>query len=215
MQLPDSKKSTLASLLIFGLFGLLAGALLIVLNADFLLKIIFVVMGVITMLYSIPGVVVGLMGLRSRSGVVTLVLSLLSAGIGFWMIFWHNKILMIVLGVYMLVFPLVEILLAKDKLLRLKTELPKLIVGVVLLLIGPAKALGTVLDVAGWIVWILTAIYVIAVLIGQSRVNQHVNKTGTRIFVDHTGDGKIDAVYVDTTGDGKADTSTTYRDGQK
>ncbi|MBR2020471.1 MAG: hypothetical protein IKA05_08755 [Clostridia bacterium] len=215
MQLPDSKKSTLASLLIFGLFGLLAGALLIVLNADFLLKVIFVVMGVITMLYSIPGVVVGLMGLRSRSGVVTLVLSLLSAGIGFWMIFWHNKILMIVLGVYMLVFPLVEILLSKDKLLRLKTELPKLIVGVVLLLIGPAKALGTVLDVAGWIVWILTAIYVIAVLIGQSRVNQHVNKTGTRIFVDHTGDGKIDAVYVDTTGDGKADTSTTYRDGQK
>lgn len=215
MQLPDSKKSTLASLLIFGLFGLLAGALLIVLNADFLLKVIFVVMGVITMLYSIPGVVVGLMGLRSRSGVVTLVLSSLSAGIGFWMIFWHNKILMIVLGVYMLVFPLVEILLAKDKLLRLKTELPKLIVGVVLLLIGPAKALGTVLDVAGWIVWILTAIYVIAVLIGQSRVNQHVNKTGTRIFVDHTGDGKIDAVYVDTTGDGKADTSTTYRDGQK
>jgi len=215
MQLPDSKKSTFASLLIFGLFGLLAGALLIALNADFLLKIIFVVMGVITMLYSIPGVVVGLMGLRSRSGVVTLVLSLLSAGIGFWMIFWHNKILMIVLGVYMLVFPLVEILLSKDKLLRLKTELPKLIVGVVLLLIGPAKALGTVLDVAGWIVWILTAIYVIAVLIGQSRVNQHVNKTGTRIFVDHTGDGKIDAVYVDTTGDGKADTSTTYRDGQK
>jgi len=215
MQLPDSKKSTFASLLIFGLFGLLAGALLIALNADFLLKIIFVVMGVITMLYSIPGVVVGLMGLRSRSGVVTLVLSLLSAGIGFWMIFWHNKILMIVLGVYMLVFPLVEILLSKDKLLRLKTELPKLIVGVVLLLIGPAKALGTVLDVAGWIVWILTAIYVIAVLIGQSRVDQHVNKTGTRIFVDHTGDGKIDAVYVDTTGDGKADTSTTYRDGQK
>ena len=212
MHLPDSKKTTLAGVLIFGLFGLLIGILLIALNADFLLNVVFVVMGVITILYNIPGIALGLTGIRTRFGVVSLIFSLVSVAIGLLMIFWHTGVLMVVLGVYMIVFPLVQILLAKEKLLQLKVELPKLIVGVVLLLIGPARAIGTVLDLAGWIVLVLTAVYVIVVLVGQSRVDRHVDKTGTRVFVDTTGDGKIDAVYVDTTGDGKVDSSTPYRE---
>ncbi|MBQ2734820.1 MAG: hypothetical protein IJF33_03215 [Clostridia bacterium] len=212
MHLPDSKKTTLAGVLIFGLFGLLIGILLIALNADFLLNVVFVVMGVITILYNIPGIALGLTGIRTRFGVVSLIFSLVSVAIGLLMIFWNTGVLMVVLGVYMIVFPLVQILLAKEKLLQLKVELPKLIVGVVLLLIGPARAIGTVLDLAGWIVLVLTAVYVIIVLVGQSRVDRHVDKTGTRVFVDTTGDGKIDAVYVDTTGDGKVDSSTPYRE---
>ena len=50
MKLPDSQKTTVASVLIFGLLGALAGALLIAVNADFLLKTVFVVMGVITVI---------------------------------------------------------------------------------------------------------------------------------------------------------------------
>lgn len=215
MQLPDSKKTTLAGVLVFGLFGLLAGILLIALSADFLLNVVFVVMGIVTVLYNIPGLVLGLVGIRTRFGVLSLLLSLVSVAIGLLMIFWHTGILMIVLGVYMVVLPLIQILLAKEKLIKLKVELPKLIVGVVLLLLGPAKAIGTALDLAGWLVLILTAVYVIVVLVGQSRVDRHVDQTGNRVFVDTTGDGKIDAVYVDTTGDGKVDTSTSYRDNNK
>ena len=212
MHLPDSKKTTLAGVLIFGLFGRLVGILLIALNADFLLNIVFVIMGGITIVYNIPGIAIGLMSVRTRIGAVSLILSLVSVAIGFLMIFWHTGILMVVLGVYMIVLPVIQILLAKEKLLRLKVELPKLIIGVVLLLIGPAKTIETVLDLAGWIVLALTAVYVVVVLIGQGRVSRHIDKTGTRIFVDTTGDGKIDAVYVDTTGDGTVDSATAYRE---
>lgn len=212
MQLPDSKKTTLAGVLIFGLLGLFIGILLIALNAEFLLNVVFVVMGIVTILYNLPGIAVGVVGIRTRFGLVSLILSLVSVAIGLLMIFWHTGVLMVVLGVYMIVFPLIQILFSKEKLLQLKVELPRLIVGIVLLLIGPAKAIDAVLDLAGWLVLLLTAIYVVVVLVGQARVGRHVDKTGTRIFVDETGDGTIDAVYVDTTGDGKVDTSTAYRE---
>ena len=215
MKLPNSKQTTLASILTFGLLGLLAGILLIALDTAFLIKIVFVVMGVVTVLYNVPALLIGFMTLKTRAGVISFVLSLISTVIGVLMIFWHESVLMLVLGAYMLIFPLVQILCAKDKLTQLKTQLPKLIVGVVLLLIGPAKALNVVFDLAGWIVLILTAIYIVTVLVGQSRVSKHVDQTGNRIFVDTTGDGKVDTVYVDTTGDGKVDTSTKYRDESK
>ena len=80
----------------------------------------------------------------------------------------------------------------------------------VLLLVGPAKALNLVFDIAGWVVLALTAVYIVTILLGQRIASKHVDKTGNRIFVDTTGDGKIDTVYVDTTGDGKADTAAKY-----
>lgn len=215
MRLQDSKKATLAGTLIVALFGLLVGISLISMPAEFLLSVVFVVMGVITVLCSIPGIALGLVSLHTGVGLLSLVLSLGSVAIGLLMIFWHTEVLMILLGAYMVAIPLIQILLSKEKLLKFKVELPKLIVGVVLLLIGPAKAIGTVLDLAGWLVLILTAVYVCVVLVGQSRVSRHVDKTGTRVFVDETGDGVIDAVYVDTTGDGKVDSSTPYRESKE
>ena len=214
MKLPDSKKATIASILTFGLLGLLTGTLLIALNTDFLLKIVFVVMGVVVIVSNMPGLFVSFMSMKTRMeiGLPSLILSMISVFIGILMIFWHTGVLMSVVGGYMIVLPLIQILISKDKLLRLKTELPKLIIGIVLLLIGPSQTLNVMFDIAGWIILILTAVYVIAMLIGQTTVNKHVSNTGSRIFVDTTGDGKIDTVYVDTTGDGKADTATPYRD---
>lgn len=214
MKLPDSKKATIASILTFGLLGLLTGTLLIALNTDFLLKIVFVVMGVVVIVSNMPGLFVSFMSMKTRMeiGLPSLILSMISVFIGILMIFWHTGVLMSVVGGYMIVLPLIQILISKDKLLRLKTELPKLIIGIVLLLIGPSQTLNVMFDIAGWIILILTAVYVIAMLIGQTTVSKHVSNTGSRIFVDTTGDGKIDTVYVDTTGDGKADTATPYRD---
>lgn len=213
MKLPNSKQTTLASILIFACLGLLTGMLLILIPTDFLLKAIFIVMGILTVVYNIPGFVAGLVSIQTKAGLVTMLLSLVSIVTGFLMIFWHSELLMIFLGAYMVIFPIVEILLSEDKVGRLKTELPKLIIGLVLLLIGPAKVMDVMFDVAGWIVIGLTAIYVVVLLFSQlKRTNQNKNVTGNRIFVDTTGDGKIDTVYHDTDGDGTPDTATKYNE---
>ena len=213
MKLPNSKQTTIASILIFACLGLLSGMLLILIPTDFLIKAIFIVMGILTVVYNIPGFVAGLVSIQTKMGLVSMLLSLVSIATGFLMIFWHSELLMIFLGAYMVVFPLVEILLSEDKVQRLKTELPKLIIGVVLLLVGPSAVMSVMFDVAGWIVIGLTAVYVVILLITQlknSKKNQNV--TGNRIFVDTTGDGRIDTVYHDTDGDGTPDTATKYNE---
>ncbi len=211
MNLPNSKKSTLATLLLFSLLGLGLGLLLILLDTELLTKVFFVVIGVITVLCQIPGLVTGLVSIGSTHGKLMLIFSLLSAALGMVMIFWHDTFLVVFLGIYLLVFPLIEILFSKN---RLKTELPKMILGAVLLIVGPAKAIHIMFDVAGWVILALTAVYAAVMLLSLLRRTSPEKTTGGRIFVDHDGDGKIDTVYVDTTGDGRADTATRYRDKQ-
>ena len=209
MNIKNSGRILGGSILLSALFGILAGILLIFLNADILLKIVFVIMGIITVFYSLPGITLGVMSFSTKTGKLTLLLSALSAVIGFLMIFWHSTFLIFFLGAYMIVMPVIEILLAKDKLDQLKAELPKLILGVVMLLLGPAKTLDVLFDIAGWVIIVLTLINTLASLISIKKVQKN---TGGRIFVDTTGDGKVDTVYIDTTGDGEADTATKYRE---
>ena len=150
--------------------------------------------------------------MQTRSGRIALVFSVISLIVGLLLIFWHNTVLTVLLGIYMIVYPLIGILAASDKMAQLRTELPKMILGVVLLLVGPQKSLTLLFDVVGWIIISLTLVYTVLMLLGSRKGKKHLNRTGGRIFVDTTGDGKIDTVYVDTTGDGRVDTATQYRE---
>ena len=213
MRLPDSKKLAWGGILTMILMGLLVGLLLLLLSASLLIKIIFVILGIITVISNIPGITLGLMNLESKEGKLELITSLISALVGFLMIFWHSGILMIVLGLYMVIFPIVGILTSSNKRVRLKAELPKLILGVVLILVGPAQTLDFLFDVAGICVILLTlvcAAYLAFRMVRKPKASTAT--TGNRIFVDNDGDGNIDTVYVDTTGDGKADTATPFRE---
>ena len=203
----EKNKSYLGSVLGTALLGILIGILLILVNTAWLLKVIFVIMGIATVLYSIPGILLGASAFSTGYGKLVLILSVLGAVFGVWMIFWHSAILMILLGVYMVVSPLIEILLSKDKGAKFKSELPKLILGVSMLILGPAGTLDVLFDVAGVVTVLLSIVNATVLLIGMRKKQ---NKTGGRVFADTTGDGKIDTLYVDTTGDGKADTATDY-----
>ncbi len=209
MDLSSVKRSALTGALIYTVFGVPAGLLLLLVPTSFLLWLVFVIMGIVTVVSNIPGVIMGLMSIGRPSGILMLVLSALSVMLGVMMIFWHEEILMIVVGIYMLLLPILSVILAKDHGAQLKAELPKLIIGLVLVILGPAGTIDVLFDVAGWIVIALSVIYLVTVLLGVRKLQ---NTPGTRVFVDHDGDGTIDAVYVDTTGDGRVDASTKYKD---
>ena len=213
MKMNASQKLFGTGVLIFSLLGLLAGILLIALPVELLLKIVFVIVGVITVVCNLPMVFAGLSNLGSRSGQVSLVLSLISVVFGVLMIFFHSTVLVILVGVYLLILPLVEILIAKERGAQLRAELPKLILGVVLVVVGPARGASILFDVAGWIIVLLTAVYFVSMLISYLiRQKKAEAQTGNRTFVDTTGDGKIDTVYTDIDGDGKPDTKCRYRE---
>ena len=213
MKMNASQKLFGTGVLIFSLLGLLAGILLIALPVELLLKIVFVIVGVITVVSGLPVVFAGLSNFGDRAGRVSLVLSLISVVFGILMIFFHSTVLVILVGVYLLILPLVEILIARDRVAQLKAELPKLILGVVLVVIGPARGAAILFDVAGWVILVLTAVYLVSMLISYLiRQKKAEAQTGNRTFVDTTGDGKIDTVYTDIDGDGKPDTKHRYRE---
>ncbi len=213
MKTNASQKLFGSGVLIFALLGLLAGILLIALPVELLLKIVFVIVGVVTVVSNLPGLIVGLTKLDERAGQVSLILSLISVIFGVLMIFFHSTVLVILVGVYLLILPLVEILIAKNRGAQLKAELPKLILGVVLVVVGPARGAAILFDVAGWIILVLTAVYFVSMLISYLiRQKKAETQTGNRTFVDTTGDGKIDTVYTDIDGDGKPDTKCRYRE---
>lgn len=203
------KKNNNSGIWVMLAIGLLAGGLLILLDASLLLKILFVVMGVFTVIANVPGVVAGIVDFSTRTGKFTLISSAVSVLVGFLMIFKHSALLMVFLGVYMLVLPLIGILLASDKKKQLMSELPKMILGVVLLVVGPAETLGILFDVAGTIILVLSVVIALVML---ARAKRYSNKTGGRIFADTDGDGTIDTVFVDTTGDGKPDLGVDYNE---
>ena len=197
-----------ATLTIAGV-GALIGLLLIVIPIGFLIDVVFFIMGIATIAVSLPALF-SLLPLRHTSvGKVSLISTALMVIAGFLMLFWHSSVLLIVVGVVMIAQPILAIASDSDRQARLKAELPKLIIGVILVVLGPANAIDILFDVAGVGLIVLSILYL---LWSYRIVKKAQNITGNRIFVDTDGNGTIDTIYVDTDGNGEADTATNYRE---
>ena len=193
----------------YAILGVLVGVLLIAIPTGFLLSLVFVLMGIMTVIFNLPPFLGALAKNDEPGNRSTLILSSISLAIGILLIFWHTSLLMIVLGVYMIAFPIIRIVQAADRAEKTKKELPRLILGAVLLILGPASLLDILFDIAGGLIILLSLFYLV---FSYLALRKHQNTPGARIFADTDGNGTIDTVYVDTTGDGKADTATEYKE---
>lgn len=202
-------KYALTNILISGLLGVGLGLFLILVNISFLMGIIFIIIGILTVFNNLPSLIFSFFDFKTNEGKIMLVLSFFATAIGVAMIFFHNWILMIVLGIYFIFIPLLRLLLSQRHQELVGEELPKMILGVVMLLLGPASMMSILFRVAGIAVIALSAVYMVGASVALSRAQV---QTGNRIFVDETGYGKVDTVYVDTDGDGEVDSATRYRD---
>ena len=189
--------------------GILLGLLLIIIPVGFLLDVVFFFMGIATIVVSLPALF-SLLPLRhTKVGRISLICTAFMVFAGFLMLFWHSNILLVAVGVVMIVQPIIAIVNDADRQARLKSELPKLIIGVILILLGPANAVDVLFDIAGVGLIVLSILYLFW---WYRMVKKAQNVVGSRIFVDEDGNGTIDTVYVDTDGNGKADTATNYRE---
>ena len=203
------KKSSLVSTVVIGTIGILVGIMFAFL-ANVALTVICIICGILTLLSGIPQLVGAVSGLmkKEKMAIVDLVMSIVTVIVGLMLIFSRNEIIMIVVGAYLIVFPVIRILIAKEKMAQLKSELLAIILGVALVLIGPGAALDIIFKIAGAVVIVFSVIYIVFGILAYLKANRALEngETGSRVFVDTDGNGTIDAVYVDTTGDGKLDT---------
>jgi hypothetical protein len=97
---------------------------------------------------------------------------------------------MIIVGGYLLVLPLIRILISNDKKTQLKADLPRMIIGAVMVILGPAYTTEILFKIAGWAVIGLTVVYALYAII-SSIVNDRDDKkfSEAKMYVDTDGNG--------------------------
>ena len=211
------KKSSLVSTLIFGILGIVIGVLFATLTS-IILNVLFIVCGVLTLIAGIPQLVSAITGLvnKQKAAIFDFVMSAITVAVGIMLIFMENELMMLIVGIYLILFPLIRTLIAKDKLEQLKSELLSMIIGVALVIIGPGAAIDMVASIVGIVIVVLSVIYIAFGCITYAQAQKKGDKAGevkgSRVFVDSDGDGGIDTVYVDTDGDGKFDVKVTIEE---
>lgn len=202
------KKVTLVPTLVVGGIGIVFG-ILFALLASVIFDIILIVCGVFTLISAIPQLISAIKGFaeKQKIAVFDLIMSILTVAVGIMLIFYRNEIVMLVVGAYLLVFPLIRTLVARQKLQQLKSELPSMILGIVLMIVAPKALVGILGAVAGAIIVVLSVFYTVVGVLAYFKAKKILESTdGPRIFVDTDGNGTVDTVYVDTTNDGVCDT---------
>ena len=182
------KKHFIASAVIALIIGLLIGGVLLALagnlDVSFVIRWGLIITGVIVIISNVPSLIYGIVNINTPEGVVDTVFSALGILLGLMMIFMQGTVITVIVSVYLIAFPLVRILMSKDKVARLKDEWVKILVGILLLVFLPAllHAADTIvyytLLIAGWgaiVISVLSfAVSIISLVRHEKKANEGV-----------------------------------------
>lgn len=217
------KKNLIIARVTGTLLGVLLGVLVLVLAAVLkpetlhrIIQVTLIICGIFTIISNIPELVSGAANLNTSLGLVDFISAILGIAMGIALIFFQSTVLVIVIGAYMILFPLLRILMAREKGKQFLREVWRLIMGVLVLVFLPMllDAAFTVVHILLLVVgWVVIAGAVIAGVISIIRIacadfvgsetrsaHRPSRQRGT-VYADTTGDGRIDTIYMDAEGD--------------
>ena len=138
----SQKKLILTKMIVSLIFGVLFGAALIlignVVSVSSLIKWAIIIAGVVVIISNIPSLISGIVNVNEKKGIVELIFSGLGILMGLIMVFMHNDVITAIVAVYLVIIPVVEIILSKDKKNTLKGEWLRILTGVLLIIFLPA-----------------------------------------------------------------------------
>lgn len=191
------KKNLLIARIVVMVIGILVGVLLLVLGGILtpetigtIIKWGLIIYGIFIIIGNIPGLISGIANVNKAAGVFDLICSILGIALGVVMIFYHGSILVALVAAYLIVFPLIRVLLAKQKVEQLKRELVRIILGVVLLvfvpsLVGAAFTLvHLLLVIGGWVVIALSTLFGVIEIIRIATAKEIEAPENGHIYVD-------------------------------
>lgn len=155
----NSRKKSFISSMIIAAIGLVIGIIIAILGPE-LLDVAFIILGLFVVIDHLPMFISSLANIKSKQALVVFILSAISIAAGFIMMFWHEGIFMVLVGIYLLALPIYRIIIAPDKKLQLSADLGSLILGLVLILVGPGK----IIFYAGIVLIALSLLYALYAL---------------------------------------------------
>lgn len=167
------KRASLFSTLVVPVIGVAVGILLLIFSShdewtETILHVSFIVLGALVVIVSIPSLIAGILSINTTYGRILTVFSAVSVILGILIIFLHNEFFKYIVAVYIIAVPVVSILISTEKrTVRLKRELPKIIIGIILLIIGFADMLSLLITIAGWVAIVFSIAYFVFGMINQ------------------------------------------------
>ena len=161
------KRYYLIRLLATVLFGVGIGVLLYWLSpyADEIFDILVIAMGLLTAVLNLPAVFIALPKIGRRGEWINFLVALLSVLLGVALMLLQTDFLLLLLGMYSVVLPLLRILLVEDHLQRCKREIPRFLAGLVMVVIFLTESEEWILHVGAIAAVALSLVYLVYGLI--------------------------------------------------
>ena len=143
--------------IIIGVLGIILGILIITIHVGVLLNIISFIVGGLVVITSFSGLM-RTVSVRSGRKALQVFLNVCGIVLGIMLMLYSGTVVRVAIGVYMVIFPVIDIIMSKYKSEQLKVELPRILVGIFLLLIGPGTIVEAVIKVTGIVIIVLSCL---------------------------------------------------------
>jgi hypothetical protein len=157
------KKYYLIRIILTALFGAALGAVLLVLEpyAAEVFDILLIAVGLMTAVFNLPACLFSLLHVKRKGEWINLAVSLLAIGFGVLLMLVRRDSILLVLGIFSLVLPVVRTSLVQERWKHLKRELPMILFGALTVLISLLQVEETVFFVGGLVILGLSALYLL------------------------------------------------------
>lgn len=183
---------------IAGILSIIFGALLIILSIfafKDLKNIIFVTIGVLLIVINSLFLLVTLLDSNKYYLVFNLIFEIIGIVLGILFLNNDNTAVIIIVGCYMILFPIVRIFLSNDKKARLINELPSLIIGILLILFS--FALDDILKIVTIVIGAIIVCYGIFDIIITIKLKRDINKLNEMNKESYQSEKRHDSIDAD------------------
>lgn len=159
----EFKKYYLLRVAVSALFGVLLGValLLLVPYAGEIVDVLIIALGLVTVLLNLLPLFFSVRHIRVRGEWVYLLLSLAGILLGVALILLREKVLLLIVGIFSVLLPIVRVFLAHIKKEQLRRELPRVLAGLAMIVVYVTRTEELAFLITAVVCFALSAIYVL------------------------------------------------------
>ena len=163
----ETKKNLLIRLIAIVAITIILGIVLLLLDGSMITSFLFILLGGLLLIDGIIGLVND-----KFTNKYFIISNIISIVLGLLLMFNFHNIINIIIAIWFIAFPIVDIIKDKtDKKETFKKQLPKMIVGLIIILFGIGGFVDILLKIVGWCSIAFGVIYLILGLISLSKHN--------------------------------------------
>lgn len=161
------KKYYLIRIILTALFGVALGVLLLLTEpyAAEVFDILLIAVGLMTAVMNLPACLYSLFHVRAKGEWINLLVSVVAIGFGLLLMLVRRDSILLALGIFSFLLPIVRTLLVQERAKRFKRELPMMLFGALMVLISLLQVEETVFFVGGMILLAISALYLLCSLV--------------------------------------------------